>query len=142
MNRIDLRVEGVFNRKSIPAVMILAGTLGASAVALGAWAAHGLEASHGRRVVDLVETAVRYQLIHALAAVVAIGLSWQRKARWPVIAAWLFVMGAVLFCGALHLLAFGGPRWLGAVAPFGGVTLIAGWLALAVGGWRAARSAD
>lgn len=139
MNRNDLRVEGVFNRKRDSAILILVGVLGASAVALGAWAAHGLEASHGRRSVDLVDTAVRYQLAHALAAAVAVALSWLREGRWLSIAAWLFVIGAALFCGALHSLAFGAPRWLGAVAPFGGLVLIAGWLALAVGGWRASR---
>lgn len=139
MNRNDLRVEGVFNRKRYSAVLILVGALGASAVALGAWAAHGLEASHGRRAVELVDAAVRYQLAHALAASVAVALSWLRDSRWLSIAAWLFVIGAVLFCGALHALAFGAPRWLGAVAPFGGLALITGWLALAVGGWQSSR---
>ncbi len=142
MNRNDLRVEGVFSQKHHSAILILSGLLGASAVALGAWAAHGLEASHGRRAVELVDTAVRYQLAHALAACVAVALSSQRNTRWLSIAGWLFVMGAVLFCGALHLLAFGAPRWLGMVAPLGGLALIAGWLALALGGWQARRSAD
>lgn len=59
-----------------------------------------------------------------------------------VVAGWLFVMGAVLFCGALHLLAFGAPSWLGMVAPIGGLALIGGWLALGLGGWLARRSAD
>jgi len=142
MNTIDLRVEGVFNRKHHSAILILAGVLGASAVGLGAWAAHGLEASHGRRAVELVDTAVRYQLVHALAACIAVILSSPRNSRWLTISAWLFVMGAVLFCGALHLLAFGAPRWLGMVAPFGGLALIAGWLSLALAGWQARRSAD
>ena len=139
MNRNHLRVEGVFNRKRDSAILILVGVLGAAAVALGAWAAHGLEASHGRRAVELVDTAVRYQLAHALAAAIAVTLSWLRSSRWLSIAAWLFVIGSALFCGALHALAFGAPRWLGAVAPFGGLALIAGWLALAVVGWRASR---
>jgi uncharacterized membrane protein YgdD (TMEM256/DUF423 family) len=142
MNRNDRGVEGVFNRKRDSVVLILAGALGASAVALGAWAAHGLEASHGRRAVELVDTAVRYQLVHALAACVAVALAWPRPSRWLSIAAWLFVIGATLFCGALHLLAFGGPRWLGMVAPLGGLALIAAWLALAWAGWRATRSID
>lgn len=147
MNRNDLGVEGVFNRKSTSGALIVAGMLGASAVALGAWAAHGLEASHGRRAVELVDTAVRYQLVHALAigtvVVLAHVLDGKAKAaRWLVIAAWLFVTGAVLFCGSLHLLAFGAPRRLGMVAPVGGLALIAGWLALAWAGWQARRSAD
>jgi uncharacterized membrane protein YgdD (TMEM256/DUF423 family) len=147
MNRIVRGVEGVFNRKATSVAIILAGALGASAVGLGAWAAHGLEAGHGRRAVELVETAVRYQLVHAVGVCVAIALACLLggrggTARCMAIAAWLFVVGVVLFCGALYLLAFGAPRWLGMVAPFGGLALIGGWLAVAVGGWQARRSAD
>ena len=147
MNRNQRGVEGVFNRKSISAALMPAGVLGASAVAMGAWAAHGLEAAHGRRAAELVETAVRYQLVHAVAVCIAVALSFHLDgkplaARWMAVAAWLFVIGSVLFSGALHLLAFGAPRSLGMVAPFGGLALIAGWLALALGGWSARRPAD
>ncbi|MGE3647318.1 MAG: DUF423 domain-containing protein [Reyranellaceae bacterium] len=137
----------MFNRESISAALMPAGVLGASAVALGAWAAHGLEASHGRHAVELVETAVRYQLVHAVAVCTAVALSFHLggkplAARWIEVATWLFVSGSVLFGGALHLLAFGAPRWLGMVAPVGGLALIAGWLALALGGWLGLRSTD
>lgn len=125
-------------------LIVLAGLFGATAVALGAWAAHGMEVGLGARAVSLVETAVRYQLAHAVAMLGALAL--YRTARgheapgetlWLVRAAQLFAAGIILFCGALHLLAFGGPRWLGSVAPVGGLTLMAGWLALAWGGVRA-----
>lgn len=147
MNRNLCGVEGVFIRKSISAVLMLAGVLGASAVALGAWAAHGLEAGHGRHAVELVETGVRYQLVHAVAVCAAVALSFHldgkpSAARWMAVAAWLFVLGSVLFSGALHLLAFGAPRWLGMVAPVGGLALIVGWLALALAGWLGLRSTD
>jgi uncharacterized membrane protein YgdD (TMEM256/DUF423 family) len=36
----------------------------------------------------------------------------------------------VLFPGALYALAFGAPRWMGAVAPIGGIAFILGWLSL------------
>ena len=42
----------------------------------------------------------------------------------------LFLAGSVLFHGALYALAFGGPRWLGVVAPIGGAAFILGWLSL------------
>lgn len=147
MNRNDLGVEGVFNRKRDSTLLVWAGALGASAVAMGAWAAHGLEASHGRRAVELVDIAVRFQLLHALAVCAAVALAGRRHGsaagrRSMAVAAWLFVIGAVLFCGALHLLAFGAPRWLGMVAPIGGLALIGGWLALGLAGWLARRSAD
>lgn len=147
MNRNHRGVEGVFNRKATLIAIIFSGALGASGVALGAWAAHGLEASHGSRAVELVDTAVRYQLVHALAVCTAAILAHLLGSRPGVgrcmaVAAWLFIMGAALFCGALHLLAFGAPRWLGMVAPIGGLALIGGWLVLALGGWVAHRSAD
>ena len=45
-------------------------------------------------------------------------------------AQWLLLVGSVLFPGALYALAFGGPRWMGAVAPIGGAAFIVGWLSL------------
>jgi uncharacterized membrane protein YgdD (TMEM256/DUF423 family) len=43
-----------------------------------------------------------------------------------------------LFSGLLQVLTFVGPQWnwLGAVVPLGGVSMIAGWTALAVGALR------
>jgi uncharacterized membrane protein YgdD (TMEM256/DUF423 family) len=121
-------------------LLVLACLFGAAAVALGAWAAHGLEAAAGPRAVALVETGVRYQLWHALAMIGAMALyrvlhaaAMPRGALWLARAAQLFALGIILFCGALYVLAFGGPRWMGAIAPVGGAALIAGWLALAWG---------
>jgi uncharacterized membrane protein YgdD (TMEM256/DUF423 family) len=122
----------------------LACVFGATAVALGAWAAHGLEAAFGPRAATLVETGVRYQLWHALAMLVALAL--YRIVRrepspvgtpWFVHAARLFALGVVLFSGSLYVLALGGPRWTGAAAPFGGLAFILGWLVL---GWGAVRA--
>ena len=125
-------------------LLVLAGIFGAMAVAFGAWAAHGLEAAFGARTVSLVETAVRYQIWHALAMIGALALYRtvrQNPGRsgvvWLARAAQLFALGVSLFCGALYGLAFGGPHWMGMVAPVGGLALIAGWLALA---WGAARA--
>lgn len=125
-------------------LLALAGILGALAVALGAWAAHGLEAAYGARAVSLVETAVRYQFWHVLAMMGALALNRIARqqlpsidADWLIRATQLFALGMIIFCGALYALAFGGPRWMGAVAPVGGISLIAGWLALA---WGAARA--
>ena len=52
--------------------------------------------------------------------------------RTAIVAQCLFFVGSVLFPGALYALAFGGPRWLGAVAPIGGTAFILGWLSLAL----------
>lgn len=104
-------------------IVLLAALSGALAVAAGAFATHGA----GGRAAELLRTGAHYQLIHAVAAFVAIG-----RPR-GVLAAWLFVGGGAIFAGTLYAMAFGGPRLLGAVTPIGGIGLILGWLALASG---------
>lgn len=102
------------------------------AVAAGAFGAHGLRARLAPDLLAVFETAVRYQMYHALALVAA---AWA-AARWPGAlpqwAGWLFVAGTVLFSGSLYLLALTGARWLGAITPLGGAAFLAGWVALAL----------
>jgi uncharacterized membrane protein YgdD (TMEM256/DUF423 family) len=118
--------------------------LGAAGVTLGAFGAHGLSdmlANLGYEGADLdrrmanFETAVRYQMVHAVAIALVGVLRMQRPRRTWNVAAWAFLVGIVLFSGLLYVLSLAGPnwRWLGAVVPLGGVSLIAGWLVLAVG---------
>ena len=112
--------------------ILSAGLLGFGGVALGAFGAHALKArlvAAGR--LDAWETAVHYQLIHAVALLGVALLARARpnpgSARWPgrVSRAWL--AGVVLFSGTIYWLALGGPRWLGPVTPLGGILLLAGW---------------
>lgn len=106
-------------------IAILAALSGALAVGAGAFGAHGASGT----AAEWLKTGGHYQLIHAVAALVALRM----EARGP---AWLFVAGAAIFAGTLYLMALGLPHWLGAVTPIGGAMLIAGWLWLA---WIAAR---
>ena len=109
-----------------------AGALGASGVLLAALGAHSLKAALiAAGTHDIWESAIIFQLVHASALLGFAG--WlrasppppSRRAAW---AARLFVLGTVLFSGSLYLLAFGGPRWLGALAPLGGLSLISAWV--------------
>lgn len=106
-------------------LFVLAALSGAIAVGAGAFGAHGASG----QAVEWLKTGGQYQLIHAVAALVALRL----EAREP---AWLFVAGGAIFAGTLYLMALGLPRWLGAVTPIGGTLLIAGWLWLAWVGMR------
>ena len=106
-------------------LMLLAALSGAIAVAAGAFGAHGASGA----AVEWLKTGAHYQLIHMVAALVALRL----EARGP---AWLFVIGGAVFAGTLYLMALGAPRWLGAITPVGGALLIGGWLWLA---WVAMR---
>jgi uncharacterized membrane protein YgdD (TMEM256/DUF423 family) len=116
--------------------IIVAALSGAISVALGAFAAHGLDLSTeaGRKAREWLQTGSHYQIIHALAivAVVALARNAMLNGRVAIVAQCLFLVGSVLFSGALYALALGGPRWLGAVAPIGGAAFILGWLSLAL----------
>lgn len=106
-------------------LMMFAALSGAMAVAAGAFGAHGASGA----AVEWLKTGGQYQLIHSVAALVALRLD----ARGP---GWLFVVGGAVFAGSLYLMALGAPRWFGAITPIGGVLLIGGWLWLA---WIALR---
>jgi uncharacterized membrane protein YgdD (TMEM256/DUF423 family) len=107
------------------------------AVALGAFAAHGLRSRISVEALQTFETGARYHVYHALAL---LAVAWA-AARWPGTAVnaagWLFVVGTVLFSGSLYVLAVTGVRALGAITPFGGLAFILGWLALAWVAWTA-----
>ena len=102
-------------------------------VMFGALGAHALKASLTPKMLATFETGVRYQMYHGLGL---LALAWAIS-RWPdrrlVPAAWLLLAGTAVFSGSLYLLVLTGARWFGAITPFGGALLIAGWVFVA---WR------
>ena len=106
------------------------------AVLAGAFGAHMLRARLPDNQLAAFETGARYQMYHALALFL---VAWAAT-QWPTqlvrVSGWLFVAGTLLFSGSLYVLALTGVTWWGAVTPVGGVLLIAGWAALALGVWR------
>lgn len=113
-----------------------AGLLLALATVLGAFGAHALKGQLAPDRLQVYETAVRYHFFHAL-GLLGIGLTLRfvdaALVRW---AAWLVLLGILLFSGSLYALTFGAPRLMGVVTPVGGLALIAGWLCFAAGVWR------
>lgn len=104
--------------------------LGALAVAMGAFGAHGLE---GRVSPDMQanwETAAHYHMVHALALVATAFAADRWPGRLTRPAGWLFLVGILLFSGSLYTMVLTDVRLLGAVTPFGGVSFIAGWVCL------------
>lgn len=115
---------------------VLGALLGATAVALGAFGAHGLKSRVAPEMLAVWKTGAEYHLAHAL-ALLAAGLACERwPGGWTAAAGWLFVAGIVLFSGSLYALVLTGQRGWGAVTPLGGVAFITGWIALAFGAWR------
>jgi uncharacterized membrane protein YgdD (TMEM256/DUF423 family) len=135
------------NKRNISAeIVILATVFGALGVIFGAFGAHVLKNGLEQRGMTSVwDTAVKYQLFHAVALLALAGWLEARMARIQSNdfldrsigrVAWWFAAGMVLFSGSLYLLALGAPTWLGIITPFGGLALIAAWIQLGVIAWR------
>jgi uncharacterized membrane protein YgdD (TMEM256/DUF423 family) len=104
---------------------------GLIAVAMGAFAAHGLRSVLSGEPVGWVATAANYELWHAL-ALLAVGLLWPLGPdRRLAVAGWAFLLGIVLFSGSLYLLALSGWPGFAFVTPLGGTALLVGWASLA-----------
>jgi uncharacterized membrane protein YgdD (TMEM256/DUF423 family) len=109
---------------------IIGGIAGFLAVALGAFGAHGLQGRLSPAQLETFETAVRYQMYHALALLLVAALAGRGGVQGGALAGWGFTVGIVLFSGSLYLMLATGQRWLGAVTPIGGVAFLIGWAAL------------
>lgn len=129
-----------------------AGVMGALAVIVGAFGAHGVDSYFEEKYADTPEknltgmtvpaswkymqdyqTGVRYHFYHVI-GLLAVGLLLrERRCRALEIAGWCFLSGIVLFSGSLYVLTLTGQTWLGMVTPFGGLAFIAGWGAVVAG---------
>jgi uncharacterized membrane protein YgdD (TMEM256/DUF423 family) len=110
--------------------------LGAIAVALGAFGAHGLKKIVSAETVQVFQTGVQYQMYHALVLLLT-GLLYEKcYQKFVRIAGILFIIGIILFSGSLYLLTAGKAAETtsldkaGIITPFGGIAFIAGWLFL------------
>ena len=110
--------------------------LGALAVGLGAFGAHGLKAVINEKALMVFETAVRYQFYHVFALIAVAIVYRDQKSGMTVWAGRLFIAGIVFFSGSLYLLTFFqymgnlSYQWVGAITPVGGLFFIIGWLLL------------
>jgi uncharacterized membrane protein YgdD (TMEM256/DUF423 family) len=108
---------------------------GLVAVALAAWAAHGLPQRLDPARLRAVQNGLTMQGWHALALLATGLLAEGRGGAAAHLAGAAFVLGVVLFCGGVYGGAFGIP-WVGRAAPVGGMTLMAGWALLLVAALR------
>jgi uncharacterized membrane protein YgdD (TMEM256/DUF423 family) len=111
-------------------ITLAAGSLGFAGVGLGAFGAHALKDTlTAAGTLPLWQTAVLYQLIHAV-ALLAVG-AWAdvgNQIQW-IARSW--TVGILFFSGSLYGLALGGPKILGPVTPLGGLALLTGWALVA-----------
>jgi len=114
-------------------ILISGSVLGFLSVALGAFGAHAFKdflIINNR--FGTYETAIQYQMYHALALVLTALLAFhfpKTDFSWVALG---FLFGVLVFSGSLYVLCATGIRWLGAITPLGGLGFLAGWLLLAV----------
>jgi uncharacterized membrane protein YgdD (TMEM256/DUF423 family) len=115
----------------------LTAALGALAVAIGAFGAHGLRELVGPAQLETFNTGVRYHFYHVFALGLAVAL-WsvpginQKRLR---LASACWAVGILLFCGSLYLLSLSEvvaapASLLGPITPVGGLFFIIGWVLL------------
>lgn len=118
--------------------------LGLAAVACGAFGAHALKKHYSPEDLEIWKTGALYHLVHA---VLLVWLTHRIAARGAesrpgllTAAAWAFTIGIVLFSGSLYALVLTQHQpWLGPITPLGGLSLMAGWLLLALAPGKAGR---
>ena len=115
---------------------IISGAIhGFLAVALGAFGAHALENILDEYSTGIWETAVQYQMFHAVALLI-IGILMSPKLLGSLkqlkTAAILMNLGIVFFAGSLFILALSGIKVLGAITPIGGVLFLVSWVLIIV----------
>lgn len=117
---------------------LVAGAISALlAVMAGAFGAHGLRAMVSARALEVFQTAVTYQVYHAIGLIlIALLTGSGLSRRLLTAAAGFFLAGTLLFSGSLYTLVLTDLRWLGPVTPLGGVCFMIGWVLVAVAGIR------
>ena len=107
----------------------------ALAVLAGAFGAHGLKARLDPGALELWETAARYFMYSGF-GLIAVGLAGQALGKPLTAAGGSLLIGSLVFSGTVAILALGGPRWLGAITPIGGLLMIVGFVLLALAAFR------
>lgn len=101
--------------------------LGLLSVTIGAMADHAFDLDEASLV--SVQTAIRYNMLYA--AIITI-LSLLRVDKMVVMAGYIFAAGTLLFAGGIYGAYIGGVSAMVYLTPAGGITLMIGWLFLAV----------
>lgn len=117
--------------------LLLGSIFAGLAVVAGAFGAHALKKVLDAPMLAVFDTAIRYQMYHALGLCI---VAWAVD-RFPEkrlgMTGWFFVLGILLFSGSLYGVSLAGMRWLGAVTPIGGVAFLTGWTLLGYRMWKA-----
>ena len=106
--------------------------MGLISVVLGALGAHILKGHLDAEALHIFETGARFQMYHAVILIITglIYSIWGSKLL--IVSGGLFLIGTLIFSGSLYALALSDIKILGAIAPIGGLSLMAGWAFLII----------
>ena len=104
--------------------VIISAVSGFTAVAIGAFGAHGLREKLSAEMLEVYKTGVLYQLIHSV-VLLALSLNTLIKAQLPSI---FILLGIILFSLSLYIYSTSGIRFFAMITPIGGVCFLIGWL--------------
>ena len=105
-----------------------------TATVLGAYGDHGIRGNLDANQWEAYKTAVNYQFLHGLGLLVVAQLIERYPGSHLIsAAAWLLLIGILLFSGSIYATTFGAPDAIGALTPLGGLSMVAGWFSLVLG---------
>ncbi len=115
-------------------IVLTALILGALAIVLGAFGAHGLKKFLSIEELNSFEVGVRYQMYHALFLLFVSQTNFITDKQKLVVFV-LTLFGLVLFSGSIYLLTTSTitnikAKFLGPITPIGGLLLISSWIYL------------
>ena len=103
--------------------MIIAGLSGFTAVALGAFGAHGLKNIIDEHYLEIYKTGILYHLVHSI-VLLALALADKNQLNKSFI---FILAGIILFSFSLYLYSITGVVVFAIITPFGGVSFLIGW---------------
>ena len=104
--------------------IVISAISGLTAVAIGAFGAHGLSETLSAEMLEVYKTGVLYQFIHTIVLLI-LALNNYIKGK---ISSIFFLVGIILFSFSLYLYSTSGLRYFAMITPVGGVCFLIGWL--------------
>ena len=142
MEKTDKLLNSIFGHSMNKNWIFWAAILGALAVGIGAFGAHGLKPKLSSEQIEVFKTASQYHFYHAFALLLIGILSIIKSDKLLIWAGYLMIAGILMFSGSLYLLAsrqvlgIESWTWLGPLTPLGGFCFILAWIFIGIYGMR------
>ncbi|RXK13943.1 DUF423 domain-containing protein [Halarcobacter mediterraneus] len=119
--------------KNVRLFLTISSIMMALAIAIGAFGAHGLKAIVSPQLLVIYNTGVEYHFYNTLGLFAACFMMYLKPdSKLLRVAAWLILVGMIIFSFSLYALVILNMPILGAITPIGGTLLIIAWILLAI----------